>query len=220
MSVDFLCLANSRKGGGRCVAGLVPGRGWVRPVPNASGSAVPTARSKHFGLLDVVTADLASPVPLKSQPENVILGPEGFSKTTGHDPLSLRSELEALIGKEPDLLFRGRSDRIAEAEIDDEPIKNSLVVVEPKTIRWRRTTSISTGRPQVRCLFNIGEGSFSLVVTDLVVEEALRQLPSGIHERNAAGFRDNQRLLLTISLGEAFEQHHYKLVAAAIGLDP
>ena len=218
MGVEFLCLANSRKGGGRCVAGVVPGRGWVRPVPDAGGSAVPTMRSKHFGLLDVVTADLATAVPLRSQPENVLLGPQWFSEATQHDPDHLWSELEALLDDQSELLFRGLSDRIAEAEVDDKPMATSLVVVEPERVRWRRTTS-RRGRAQVRCLFELGESAFNLVVTDLAVEETLRQLPLGIHERDAAGFRDDQRLLLTISLGEAFEHHHYKLVAAAIALE-
>lgn len=71
MTAEFLCLANSRREGERCVAGLVPGRGWVRPVPDQAGSAVPTSGVRHFGPLDLVDVDLGYPAPIPGQHENV-----------------------------------------------------------------------------------------------------------------------------------------------------
>lgn len=214
---EFLCLANSRKLSGRCVAGLVPGHGWVRPVPDSSGSAVATSRSKHFGLLDVVTVDLGATAPLNSQPENVLLGPKGFSEVRDHDPAHLWEELEALIDDNPELLARGRSDCIPTAEVAANAVKSSLCLVEPNRVRWRR--KISFGRPQVRCLFELRESVFDLVVTDLAVEQALGQARPGLYDRDVAGLPSNQRMLLAVSLGEAYKGHHYKLVAGVLTLD-
>ncbi len=212
---EFLCLANSRREGGRCVAGLVPGRGWVRPVPDRSGSAVPLRGAWHFGLLDLVDVDLGSPVPIPGQRENVLLGPEGFSKVQAHDPARLREEMEALIEERPPLLELGGPTRIPFAEVQSGDIGQSLALVEPATVHW----SVETDRrdqPRVRCQFDLGRRHFGLRVTDPEIEELLRDAALGTYHRSAAGIPDDHRLLLTISLGGAFEGYCYKLVAAAM----
>jgi hypothetical protein len=42
-TVEIICLANSRKHSGRCVAGLrTDGQGWIRPVgPSDNGTLFP-----------------------------------------------------------------------------------------------------------------------------------------------------------------------------------
>ena len=214
---EFLCLANSRKHSGRCVAGLVPGHGWVRPVPDETGSEISRRETAHFRPLDLVDVPLVRDAPLDIQPENALFSAEGFSKVRAHDPARLRGELDALVERRPALLERGLADRIPLADLKRSPLTGSLALVEPRSVRWR--VRENDGARQVRCQFDLGWDAFDLSVTDIGVTRALRDAPDGVHDRSVTGVRDDQRLLLTLSLGEPFEGECYKLVAAAIALD-
>lgn len=220
--VEFLCLANSWREGARCVAGLVPGRGWVRPVPHRDGRAVQTHECKHFGLLDVVEADLGNWVPITGQRENVLLGPQGFSELREHNPARLRDELEALVDRSPDFLKFGGSDRVSSAEVQQRGIWRSLALVEPETVQWSITTNIE-GRRRVQCHFTLAGNSLDLRVTDPVfapkTREALKDYPLNSQHGNEAIGVGGQRLLLTASLGGEFQGNHYKLIAGVISFD-
>src|ERR1700674_1986707 len=79
--VDLICLANSNKMGGRCIAGLrTDGKGWVRPVaPDPDHGQL---FLRNFKLddetepraLDIIRVDLARAAPAPGQPENWIIG--------------------------------------------------------------------------------------------------------------------------------------------------
>ena len=217
MTAEFLCLANSRREGARCVAGLVPGRGWVRPVPDRSGSAVPASKVEHFGPLDLLDADLGYPVPIPGQEENVLLGPAGFSKVREHDPARLREEMESLIEERPPFLEMGSPTRIPFAEVQSGVIGQSLALVEPASVEWKVETN-RRGQPGVRCQFDLGWRRFGLRVTDPEIEGRLRSRELGVYDRSVAGIPDDHRLLLTVSLGGPFEGFCYKLVAAVLAL--
>ena len=91
MKVTFMCLANSRKLSGRCVAGIqTGGQGWIRVVSRSSSG---TLSRSHYTLangrqvalfdvveadVDVVEADVAEARPEPHQPENWVLGREGW----------------------------------------------------------------------------------------------------------------------------------------------
>lgn len=216
---EFLCLANSLRDNERCVAGLVPGQGWVRPVPDRAGSAVAQAQVEHFGLLDVVEVDLGGWVPITGQPENRLLGPAGFSDVSAHLPARLEGEMEDLIERRPELLERGRPDRISHDELGRNRIGRSLALVEPESVQWRVVPPNSYSGRRVRCQFDMGWGTFDLAVTDVDIRQALGWTDAGLHDRGTADIPDDHRVLLTISLGGDFQGNHYKLVAAVIALD-
>lgn len=78
-SKTILCLANSWKPGGRCVAGKVAtAQGfseWVRPIGTVSGGAVSYADRQYEGggdpaLLDIITIQMSGPSSHAYQPEN------------------------------------------------------------------------------------------------------------------------------------------------------
>ncbi len=211
--VEFLCLANSWKDGERCVAGLVPGRGWVRPVPDRTGSAVPQRQVSHIGLLDVVDIDLGKWVPITGQPENWLIGPAGFSRNLGKIPSRLQEELEGIIEQEPELLKHGDRKKISPQNMVGKRTP-SLALIEPSYVQWHIRPDMKK-----RCQFEIGRSIFELPVTDIDVWRALNGLAPGRYDRSVAGIPDNQRLLLTISLTGKFKDgYYYKLVAAAIEL--
>src|SRR5687768_13524839 len=73
---EIICLANSRKHGGRCVAGLhTNGGGWLRAVGRVpDGTLFPPDYTLTDGseprLLDVIRIGLEKPQPSLHQPEN------------------------------------------------------------------------------------------------------------------------------------------------------
>ena len=82
---EILCLANSKKYGGRCLAGLKwPDlQAWIRPVdPTREHGEVPSDKAqvnspegrRFIRPLDVINVDLIEQAPTSSQPENWILG--------------------------------------------------------------------------------------------------------------------------------------------------
>ena len=75
---EMLCLANSRKPGGRCVAGLLPDGSWIRPVTATGGGSLTSAmcrldKGRPVGALDVVRVGVTQPEPRLHQPENWII---------------------------------------------------------------------------------------------------------------------------------------------------
>ena len=81
----IVCLANSRKYGGRCVAGkeLLPdgtAGGWIRPVSNRENEEVSEGERCYADgddprVLDVIAVPLLSPRPKTYQQENWLLNP-------------------------------------------------------------------------------------------------------------------------------------------------
>ena len=79
-----VCLANSRKLAGRCVAGRkwIDGRpgGWIRPVSNRENQEVSEYERQYEDgsdprVLDIVDVPLLEPRPLDHQTENWLLDP-------------------------------------------------------------------------------------------------------------------------------------------------
>lgn len=77
---EFICLANSRKHGGRCVAGIrTDGCGWIRLVTNRDDGAL---LPQHYTLcdgteaqtLDLLRIEVIKPPPKPYQPENWLVG--------------------------------------------------------------------------------------------------------------------------------------------------
>jgi hypothetical protein len=68
-----ICLANSWRPGGRCIAGVdVETHTWVRPVP-AGGGAVPLNVARQIDILDIVDISLEQPrCTTRFQRENMV----------------------------------------------------------------------------------------------------------------------------------------------------
>lgn len=215
--VDILCLANSRKHAGRCVAGLrADGGGWLRPVSDRpDGSLFP----RHYwldadsepALLDLISVPLQRAEPVPHQPENWIVG-EGMWKLLER-PASLdkvRQLLNTHRATSP-LLFGGPEARVPFEVLKRAPAAASLAVVQPYGV-WLRVTTSTTGRRQLRARFDIFGAYYDLPVTDPAWEQETQDVSYGDHPVNS----QTGQLWLTLSLGEPtdFDGQCYKLVAA------
>ena len=216
--LEILCLANSRKIGGCCVAGVrLDTREWVRPVTNHPyGSVHPTERTLDSGrdvaLLDVARIPIDGPVPKPMQPENLLLAAGTWRYVRTLNRHQAEAILQPLINPGPELLG-SRSDRV---DADNaQPV--SLGLVEPEDLRWHVTRN-HMGARQLRASFVCAGQPYDLVVTDPLWEAATSGLPPGFHPKTAAGTRESDRILFTLSLAEPIFGYCYKLVAAVVRL--
>lgn len=227
-TVDLICLANSRKRGGRCVAGLrADGGGWIRPVgPDLDGELEP----RHYRLddgtdariLDVIRVGLREPRPRPHQPENWLVAahPRWHKVARPAARQLLLDVIRPRIATE-EVLFGNCSDRIRLAECRATPPEASLTLAFPSELTWEIRES-SPGRRQTRACFRLGDVEYNLAVTDPEWEYTLLDLSPGRHSSEAAGLEPGDRLLLTISLGDPYgaDEACYKLIAAIVQVTP
>ena len=234
MKVAFICLANSRKHGGRCVAGIrTDGGGWIRPVSRGSSGTLSRGHytldnRSEAGLLDVIEVEVSAPRAEPHQPENWVLGREhwGFIDWILGTPqwrLIERIEvakalpsLEQFTSHGPDLLC-GQEGRVSYTDLNNSPAPASLALIEPSNVSFIVAES-SKGRIQTRAGFQFGGKHYALPLTDPKWERILSNSTLGIHRPESAGVTPQQRLFFTISLGEPFNGECFKLVAAVIVL--
>jgi hypothetical protein len=220
-ALEILCLANSRKLRGRCVAGLrTDGQGWIRPVgPALDGTLYPRHYTLDDGteaqVLDVLRIDIASPRPEPHQPENWLISNMPWYLRARPAPRSCLPILRAHIVRGPDLLGN-QLDRVRASSFSQTPAQASLALVIPNALEWHITTSMLFGRRQTRARFVLGSVLYDLSVTDPVWEQHLRSLSLGVHPITSARKPADVKVLLTVSLGEPFGGDCYKLVAAVI----
>ena len=92
---------------------------------------------------------------------------------------------------------------------------SSLALVIPDKIEWTVTKNIK-GKRQIRALFNLRGSSYNLGITDPILEQYLMKHSFGNYSIDSIGLKKNDRLLLTISLGEPFQGDCYKLVTSVL----
>jgi len=219
-TLDVICLANSSKHGGRCVAGLrLDGRGWVRPVSAEPGGVLQAwhytlAGGGEAALLDVLKMRLVGPQPEPHHPENWLMDFGHWERAASPAPQVQETLLQNL-ATGPELLG-DREEKIAHASLRQKPAAESLALVRPEALSWQVQEGHPAGRRRTRAVFTLAGVTYNLPLTDPVWRKRLSDLPEGCHPWG----EDGQDLLLTISLSEPFERDGfcYKLVAAVIAL--
>jgi hypothetical protein len=220
--VDILCLANSNKVGGRCIAGVrVDGGGWVRLVaPETSHGQL---YFRHYKLddgtepavLDVIAVDLAAPQPVPGQPENWIIGHQPWMLRERPAGAAVRPIWRRALHRGP-LLFGSTNRKVENAAA----LTASFSLVAPAMIRWSLGPR-KDGRVQPRVLFRLGGKLHNLSVTDPAwIARIIRNLgamEAGWYKNEVIGIPARDKIWLTVSLSEPYEGARYKLVAAIIG---
>ena len=161
--VEVICLANSKKLGGWCIAGLrTDGGGWVRPVADTGhGQLYPGHMKLPDGsqpkTLDLLRIPLKEPRPLRSQPENWLVSTEPWSLLARPAPEAMLRELDTALVRGPDLLGTP-NDSVAESYFETHPAAASLAVIAPTGMRWHVTRK-SRGR-QLRTKFRVRDAKY------------------------------------------------------------
>lgn len=228
-SKRILCLANSKKHSGRCVAGreiTAAGAGaWIRPVSARPGEEVSENERQYQDgsdprLLDVIDVPLVRPAPHACQTENWLLDPSGYwsrVRKADWNELLQYSEAPATLWVNGHSTYHGQHDEIPQADADALP--GSLFLIRVSRVDLRVFAPQETfGNPKRRVLarFEHAGVDYAFWVTDPIVEREYLARADGYHQLGDC--------CLTISLGEPFQKNNgqsyrYKLVAAIIRRD-
>lgn len=210
----LVCLANSERPGGQCVAGIdLDTKEWIRPVPRDL-DAVPMARciinDKFLAPLDIVEVDLVRPRETpRFQRENRIVKNWNWTivgRFRKADLLPLCDEAAPIL--------HSASDRVLPKFLDKLPPAQwaSLQLVRPRNLRFEHDR---WDQHRWRARFEDALGNeYSLRITDV-----------GTTRRLGGGLRISPKSLLTVSLSKPWAPSAsamldlcYKLVAAVIEL--
>ncbi len=217
----FICLANSKKYTQRCIAGIElvksPRQGyryeivrkdvgpvWIRPVSGSEHGEVASKLVDHISLLDIVAVNVTSACPQGYQSENVLLDdgtPLRIIEKTDLHP-SLTNKLSTT--NHPKLF--GNDLKFVDTE-DIGQIDHSLVFIEPNTVHVYESLR-STQKSQIRTNFFYNDTFYSLPITDIDFIEKFRCNPTIL--------QNCTHIYFTVSLGIAFKEKHYKLVAGIV----
>ena len=224
----IVCLANSRKRGGRCIAGkelLADGAvgEWVRPVSSRPDEEVSERERRYPNgkepeLLDVIDVPVQSPCPRDHQQENWRIDPRRrWTKARGLD----RSAVDQLLDPASPLWVNGHSSR--DGFNDRFPLEiarsigDSLRLIEVAGLQLvvsQPGLNYGDDAKRVRGEFLHEGDEYRLSVTDPAYEQSYKQRPNGSYSVSEA--------YLTISLGEPFQNPNngewdlYKLIAGVI----
>jgi hypothetical protein len=218
-SKTIICLANSRKLSGRCVAGKEIANqkigNWIRPVSKRSTGEL-SHRDRCFSdskdpcLLDVVTIEMLKPQPDGFQTENDLIDDTyWWTRVRSATHSELRQALDHVDGDLWDnssSSYNGRNDRIEEEQAL--VLASSLKLIEVSDLKIEALiegAEFGNPRRKVRGEFTLNDVSYRLSVTDPTVESEY-----------ADGTHDIGRAILCISLGEPYEGYAYKLIAGVI----
>lgn len=215
-TIKIVCLANSEKYQGRCIAGKdytdnQIGQ-WIRPV-----SARRTAELKMEEIIlkdgskpetfDVLQMVVGKKQEHDYQVENYLVENRKWTKA-GRFPLS---ETEKLCDDIDSLWingyssYNGKNDRIP-LELVRGSVNSSLVFIEaedPSII----VEVDKKGLNRVRSEFVFKEQAYLITVTDPLIKESFMKKKAGKYSLAA------DRVFVTVSLGEPFEGYCYKLAA-------
>lgn len=224
MRRTIVCLANSYKHGGRCVAGICLENGkWIRlRSSEGDGSLSPHDYTLNNGqgelrLLDVFEVDLHYAMPSDCHPEDWVTAPQWWELV--ERPCSQRTwqKIAARIEKRGTLLG-GYSDRVWASLFKKRRAEASLALICPTDIWW--WVREERGKVKYRALFRRDNITYDLAVTDPRWLEQMRFMPIGIHPHRLLA-PEAAETFLTVSLSEAFSPGgggaaHFRIVAGVI----
>lgn len=218
----IVCLANSRRLTGRCIAGreLKTGGGvgkWIRPVSQRESMEVSEYERQYEDgsdpkLLDIIDVPLIEPMPVGHQTENWLLDPKWYWEKIGSFP---RAKLATLTDPVAPLWVNGQS---TVAGCNDR-ILIGLQKGVPDSLRFVRVNGLQiavfapgeafgNSKRRVQGRFRHAGDDYALWVTDPVYERR--------YLKNLNGTYQVGECWLTISLAEEYQGAIYKLIAAII----
>ena len=218
----IVCLANSRKEGDRCIAGrelLEDERpaGWVRPVSDREDEAINEAERQYADgseprVLDVVDVPVREARPKGYQQENWLLDPRRrWRKVRRIAPNQLRrfAEQAGPLWVNGYHTHQGHNDRVPLGRAT--ALQRSLRLIEVSDLAldvFAPRVESGDFRRRIKGQFTHGDESYRLWVTDPACEELYLNRPNDCYALGAC--------FLTVSLGEPYQGHAYKLIAAII----
>ncbi len=217
----IVCLANSRKLNGRCVAGREAVRGrpgrWIRPVSSRENQEVSEYERQYEDgsdprVLDIIDVPLIEARPSGHQSENWLLDPEWYWSRVGQlawKDLAGYAEQGGPLWLNGDSTYNGLNDRITMEALAD--LHSSLRLIHVDNLQlevFRPSEAFGNSKRRVQARFDHEKERYWLWITDPVYEQRYLSQRDGRSDLGAC--------YLTLSLGELYKRACYKLVAAVI----
>ena len=215
----IICLANSRKPYGRCIAGkeFNGTRSWIRPVSDRDDGEVSLEERQYEDgsdprVLDVIDIPLLKARPVGCQQENWLLDPEYYWTRVGRFP---ESDLDRLLDPVERLWIdgastsNGQNDKILRSQ--ERALRSSLRFVRVDGLElsvFAPGAGYGNRKRRVQGQFQYAGESYKLWVTDPAVERP--------YLKKGDGEYDFGPCFMTISIGEPYKRARYKLIAAII----
>jgi hypothetical protein len=213
----FVCLANSRKYSGRCIAGVELFRRpdgflklvetpehhplWIRPISQSEFGELSSDCVRHIRLGDLIEVEVENkPISHGYQCENVHFDSNSL-KIIEHLDLT-HDRLNRLCIQDKRPLYGNYNNAIANDKIEDVSCSLQFIKVQYPTLHWRDEKG---QRPQERLHFRYNDNAYNLPLTDIeFVEKYLKD--DTILEKA-------QDVFLTVSLSLPHDGKLYKLAA-------
>ena len=217
----IVCLANSRKMQGRCVAGRELNAGvvgsWIRPVSDRPTEEVSEYERQYQDgsdprVLDIIDVPLIESRPKDYQQENWLLDPQLYWVKTGTLPWEDLFSLQDRRGPlwiNGNSSYNGLNDRIPLAQAIG--LRSSLKLIHVRNLELKVSApgeAFGNTKRRVQARFAFDGMDYWLWVTDPIAE---RQYLAESDGEYAVG-----EAYLTISIGEPYQDYCYKLVATVI----
>ena len=218
----IVCLANSRKLSGRCIAGkeLAGERiaGWVRPISARPHEEVSEHERQYEDgndprVMDIIDVPLLSARPNSYQTENWLLDPNFYWEKQGRATWNQLAQLAGPVGPlwtNGSSTYHGAHDRIELGTATTLTSSLRLVHVDRLTLSvFAPGQAFGNPKRRVQARFQHDNTSYRFWVTDPIYERQYLAMPNDDYEL-AESF-------LTVSIGEpADDGYCYKLIAAII----
>lgn len=207
---EIICLANSTRTGGKCVAGITVDTGeWIRPVSEEgqlTNKQIKYANGKLPELLDIIRIPYKKLQPTAYQPENVLISEEQW-EYLGKWP---EDKLDNLCDKPKEIFInQDRRDRITVEFFKKSRLESSLLLIKPKSIKLFRTDY--ENKKKLRTIFVYNDLEYDFGVTDPIFLEEYTKKKEGFYKL------DSKDVYLCISLAAPYKDGYcYKLVASII----
>ena len=217
MDKYFICLANSYKRNGRCIAGVEVtisqdkrwkivrnndgSPHWIRPIDqHTEYGEVLEGEARHIPLLSVVKISEAVPCPHESHSEDV----NYLQMTTIGMIHNYREVLEQLSDNVHFEIFY-----TTELAISPEIYAKgnySLMMIHPENIQFQE--DLTKNRARYRMSFSYHGTNYDFSITDPVFYEQIALQPELLNSLTD--------IYLTLSIGLEYEGRHHKLIAGVI----
>jgi hypothetical protein len=212
----FICLANSKKYGDRCVAGIelkqnqdgkhtiVRENGrpkWIRPISEKEFGQIDTRLVSYISLTNLAEFEETEACPEGYQSENVKFIIHSIRKVKAIDSTTLSQILPKLADTETSTIFGNKNKLLTVEEVNNLTFSLMLIKVQNPQIYYRNFEEIT--KPRITFEFQQHEYDFPLTDVDfLEYYKNDNTLLDGISE-----------IYVTVSLSKEFEENVYKLIA-------
>nr|DAQ00681.1 MAG TPA: hypothetical protein [Caudoviricetes sp.] len=205
--VRIVCLANSFKLQGRCLAGIllddnnipIKPNIWIRPISKTEHGEVDTAIVSHINLLDIIELEVSDFIDKNNyQSENVYFTDNSIRKIGQLDKNYLDGMIETNF-----LIFGNKGKAISKDDISF--LKNSLMFI--RTDSYEVVLDSFQGKEKIKISFQYKDIHYDkITITD----------PFFIYEYRQNKFSNIKPIYLSLSVGREYNDWYTKLVVGVI----